>query len=260
MLLSTSKEIKDFNNIFVIGDIHGCFQQFAKMYEYLQTVLTTDDILLFLGDYIDRGSANSKTLDLLCDIQQQRPTTIFLKGNHEDMFLDFIGLGGQYGSMSIYNGSHKLFKEYKLDRYIKTNAFTGESYIVDISKPNLIKKIPEKHLTFLKNLTLSAESEKLLFVHAGIDPAKNLKTQTTENLLWIREDFTNWISKWHISKTIIHGHTICEEPIFDLPYRINIDTGCFKNGILTCLQIKDETLLERSSIIQVNKKLEVINK
>lgn len=245
MFLQTSKKI-DADRVFVIGDIHGCFEHLQFMYAFLSNEIkvTDKDVILFLGDYIDRGPKQVSTLDFLCKIKEERPNTIFLKGNHEDMFLDFIGLSGQYGNMSCYNGSFKLFEEYGLAEFIHSN-YDGESRWVDITKEEVRQRIPKHHLDFILNLDMSAETDNVIFVHAGINPYRDAENQTNEDLLWIREDFTNWIERRPIDKLIIHGHTIVKNgPVYDLPYYINIDTGCFKNGILSCLQVNPTNLKE----------------
>ena len=78
---------------FVVGDIHGCATELERLLRRLE--LGPSDRIVFLGDYIDRGSDTRSVVDLLLELKtNRRCQSTFLKGNHEDMFLDFLGYGG----------------------------------------------------------------------------------------------------------------------------------------------------------------------
>ena len=99
-------------------------------------------------------------------------------------------------------------------------------------RDELIKTIPKDHLQFFNNLSLSYQYNDYFFVHAGIDPDIALNKQDKQVMIWTREitypkDF---------KKIIVHGHTPHTE-IENLPNRINLDTGAFYSGILSCLLI-----------------------
>jgi serine/threonine protein phosphatase 1 len=73
--------------------------------------------------------------------------------------------------------------------------------------------------------------------HAGVRPGVLLERQSPEDLLWIRDDFLN--STMDFGKIVVHGHTPTVEPEV-LPNRINIDTGAFATGRLTCIVLEGE--------------------
>ena len=95
---------------YVVGDIHGCPDELACLLEALP--LEPADRLVFLGDYIDRGPDSKGVISYLIEWQRKgKQEIVFLKGNHEDMFLSYLGLAGRYGEMFLFNGGGRI------DRY-----------------------------------------------------------------------------------------------------------------------------------------------
>jgi serine/threonine protein phosphatase 1 len=88
-------------------------------------------------------------------------------------------------------------------------------------------------------LRTSFASGDFFFAHAGVRPGVELSRQKQNDLLWIREEFLS--STDDFGKIIVHGHTPNQE-IEVGPNRINIDTGAFATGRLTCLVIEEGSL------------------
>ena len=148
-------------------------------------------------------------------------------GNHEQVLLQFL----HTGDPSIAND---WFKFGGLSTLISYDVeIKGIPTLKDIKRIHydLATKIPNKHLNFYQNLKLSYESGDYYFVHAGIKPKTKLEKQRPEDMIWIREEFTN--SNLFHGKVIVHGHTVTPEPEL-LSNRIGIDTGAYSTGILTC--------------------------
>src|ERR1043166_9018992 len=95
---------------FVIGDIHGCVDELNWLLDALSP--TEADAIVFLGDYIDRGPASKAVIDRLLRLRREGPGCVFLKGNHEDMFLAFLGLQGHYGEAFLLNGGETTLQSY----------------------------------------------------------------------------------------------------------------------------------------------------
>jgi serine/threonine protein phosphatase 1 len=96
--------------------------------------------------------------------------------------------------------------------------------------------VPEEHLKFLAALKTSMTVGRYFLCHAGVRPGIPLERQSDEDLLWIRDEFLN--SKADFGKIIVHGHTPTER-VEVLPNRINIDTGAFATGRLTCVVLEN---------------------
>jgi serine/threonine protein phosphatase 1 len=110
---------------------------------------------------------------------------------------------------------------------------TGKGF--DQASSALRQALPEEHSKFLKNLKLSLTIGRYFLCHAGVRPGIPLESQRAEDLLWIRDEFLS--SNANFGKIIIHGHTPTQSPEVLLT-RINIDTGAFATGRLTCLVIE----------------------
>jgi len=96
--------------------------------------------------------------------------------------------------------------------------------------------VPQDHVDFLRRCVLSHAAGDYVFVHAGVRPGRPLEQQDRRDLLWIRDEFLR-VPGALPGKVVVHGHTICDAPQ-DLGHRIDIDTGAFVSGRLTCLVLR----------------------
>ena len=189
-------------SIIAIGDIHGCARTLDTL---LQTLAPTpEETLLFVGDYIDRGPDSKGVIDRLIQLKKEHPC-IFLRGNHEDLLLRYLD-HGEFDLWAI-NGGMSTLASYGL--FEKGQA------------------LPEKHVRFVRDTVLYHETEKHLFVHAGIRPHLSVGENLMENdpavFLWERSHLKAEQTLWE--KTVVCGHTPVSQPV-SLPHLINIDTGC----------------------------------
>ncbi len=216
--------------VYVLGDIHGCVAETEAMLNYLVSseALTKEDLVLFLGDYIDRGAESNQVLDLLIGFKKSWPLTRFLKGNHEDMMLDFLGFGGKLGSAYLYNGGLETIQSYGLSVFAPADE--------------MIAAIPDSHLEFLKALDSILVVGNFICVHAGLDPMVGLDDQVDSNILWIREEFIG--VEHDFGKTIIFGHTPHKDILRHLPYKIGLDTGLVFGHKLSCLELTSGAVFE----------------
>ncbi|MGL4209583.1 MAG: metallophosphoesterase family protein [Candidatus Adiutrix sp.] len=195
--------------ILAIGDIHGCHEKLEKMLNTLSWNPNNGDLLVFLGDYIDRGPHSYEVISTLTALIAQHPKNVLpLMGNHEKMFLDFISglrIPHAYGD-GVAN---------------TVRSFAARDHALTTG-----------HLRFLRNLHLYHETSDYIFVHAGLRPGVSISQQTPEDMLWIRDEFLN--SDYDFGKTVVFGHTPFQEP-FVSRNRIGIDTGAVFGGALTAV-------------------------
>jgi serine/threonine protein phosphatase 1 len=213
--------------LFAIGDVHGC----ARELELLLGALTLkpNDVLLYVGDYIDRGPDSRAVIDLVLACRRETAAqTVCLKGNHEDMALAHLGRPGHWGEAWMRNGGNVALESYGIDP--------------ELPGAEVAERLPPSHLAFLEELASHHRWRDYLFVHAGIRPEVRWEEQRPEDLLWIREEFLD--HPHGLDETVIFGHTPHRRVVVDLPYKIGIDTGCIYGGALTCLELPAGTLYQ----------------
>ncbi len=209
------------NRIFVVGDIHGCIDKAQKLLSKIP-IRWDRDMLVFLGDYVDRGPDPAGVVQLMIELGSEHPgRVVCLKGNHEVMFLDYLK-GGPLSSAFVNFGGMDTLKSY------------GISANSDVQERTHL--IPFSHFQFIQSLPISFETQKFFMVHAGVKPGIPLHKQKEEDMLWIRHEFIK--SEYDWGKRIIFGHTPFDSP-FIMPNKIGIDTGAVYGGRLTCLVIPD---------------------
>lgn len=243
------------SDYFVIGDIHGCFDELLEVLRDWKDGQT----LICLGDYMDRGKKSFQVVSLLSRLNELYPhDTIFLRGNHDQMYLDNI----------------KVLDPSTVDFWFKNNG--GKNTIKSFpitnknqSMYNKLKAIKDEFpfvKEFLNTTRLFYETDDYIFVHAGIKPTKDWKKDTEEDdYMWIREEFH--FSPNETGKKIVFGHTYTfmidrvkfnretngmshseleryikdNAVIYDNHYQgyLGIDTGCCVGGVLTGLVLKN---------------------
>ena len=231
--------MRNYSQVFAVGDIHGCKELLNVIHNKIIEASKNKEgekLLIYLGDYIDREPDIKGTIQTLIDFQPENFTKVFLLGNHEQMLLDFMA--GKRNSLYIWlgNGGLETLESYGNDM----NSYIDHS--MELKDEELIRKqftrlLPFSHKNFFNQLILNYEWGNYFFVHAGINPNLPLDKQEKETMLWTREkSFFN--SKMTCSKIIVHGHTPVEK-IEKYPFRINLDTGSFYSGKLSCLKIEN---------------------
>ena len=216
--------------LFGIGDIHGCLDELVILVDYLKTEegLSPDDQVIFIGDYIDRGPDSKGVIDYLISFKKEFPETIFLKGNHEDMLLGFLGIGGCMGEVYILNGGDTCLQSYGIDSSKMPEEVTEE--------------MPKSHVDFFASLERYVVLPSYVFVHAGLNPLRDILSQVDEEIVWIRNDFIHNVHTFE--KTVVFGHTPYHEVFFDFPYKIGIDTGLVYGNKLTCVEFRSNTVYQ----------------
>lgn len=211
------------NKLYAIGDIHGCFDQFRELVEE-KIKAEPQDMIILLGDYIDRGYQVKEVVDYIIELQNKHFNIITLRGNHEQMMLEAMITGDM--SVWTWNGAETTLGSFGI---------------------LLPSELEEKYKIFFKNLLWYYEYNDYLFVHAGFND--NDPFNDKQAMVWTRRDvYSNVLLK---NKVIVHGHTPitvdrCVENAVSDNHVINIDTGAVYEeayfGILTAIELNSREL------------------
>jgi len=222
--------------IYVIGDIHGRADLLDMMIAKISTDIAARPVetclTVTVGDYIDRGLESRGVLDrLACN---PFPTNfIALMGNHEALLATFLQ-DPSSGVRWLRLGGSATLQSYGV-------SLRGRLSVRDYSRAAeaLSNAIPPQHFAFLASLRPSLTVGRYFLCHAGVRPGVPLSRQGEEDLLWIRDEFLD--STVDFGRIVVHGHTPTPDPEI-LPNRINVDTGAFMTGRLTCGVLEGESV------------------
>jgi serine/threonine protein phosphatase 1 len=222
--------------IYAVGDIHGRADLLAPLLLRIDAHLASRPaeraIHVFLGDYIDRGPASREVVDQLLRWGRTHEV-VFLKGNHEAYASDFLKNPDIIDEWRQYGGFETLLS-YGLAPSLSLDPAQRRKLAVSFHRA-----LPHSHRHFFGHLRLSFTCGDYFFVHAGIRPGIPFADQREEDLLWIRDEFLSY--EKILDKIVVHGHTPVPEVEVRLN-RINIDTGAYATGRLTCLLLEGEGL------------------
>jgi len=214
--------------IYAIGDVHG---EAARLSQLHTLILERHNLMhrgrelkiVHLGDYVDRGGDSAGVIDALMTLEQiSGVSCINLRGNHEAMMLSGLANATPVSRVNwLENGGDTTLASYHA---------RGE------------EEVPEQHLKWLKKLPLIhvETAHKLIFVHAGIDPAR-YPNEAEEIYMWTRStrffEVQGWDNPALDGWTVVHGHTPTADSFpedqVSTARRINIDTGAVFGGRLT---------------------------
>lgn len=229
--------VPDGTRVYAVGDVHGRLdlldRLLARMAEDCARGRPERVVVVFLGDYVDRGPNSRQVVERL--LHGAPPGTalsgaewVCLKGNHEDFMLRFADEAAA-GAAWCLNGGYETVRSYAGE------LPDGLAADMDALRMLLNRTLPPAHLRFLARLPLMHREGDYVFVHAGIRPGVALEDQEARDLLWIRDDFL--FDTTPAPFVVVHGHTPCPTPEIR-PHRIGIDTGAYYSGALTALVLE----------------------
>lgn len=229
--------------LFAIGDIHGHLAHFRALLEVLGLAIEQargdghEAHLVTIGDYIDRGPSALGVLEALTGIDRELGVPVHrLRGNHDQYLIDFL-----------------LAPEPDPDLYVTWLANGGDLTLAEMGaghdaqvgtnlgalRETVRASLPASVVTLLASLDTGWRCGDWLFVHAGIEPARPLDQQAEARWLSIREPFLSG-RDWRHDLTVVHGHTIRGPEV--MPHRVGIDSGAYRTGVLTAVEIVGERL------------------
>src|SRR5215470_3547755 len=230
---------------FVVGDIHGRCAQLLNLLDMLPRD-PENDTLVFLGDLIDRGADAPGCVDHILKMCRENPERVIcLRGNHEQMLMDFLE-GQSTIWLTPVTGGERTFEQYTHHR-----AHARSEADLEEMRRIFEESFPSEHLEFMQELPFYYEDEHAIYVHAGLDEGKHPSESSPMSLLWMRDmDFY----KNYRGKPCVFGHT--PTPLLPLRGRlgrhgiyisnsaIGLDTGYSHASPLSCLSLPDFSLYQ----------------
>ena len=218
--------------LYAIGDIHGCAATLDRLLERL--ALTPEDRVVFIGDYVDRGPDSPGVIERMLRMEDDGragngPSCVFLRGNHDQMMLDYV------------DGRPDAFELWRINGGMATLASYMQGGRLHV---------PEEHVAFLRRTILVYEQGGFVFVHAGLDSrksvAENLARRDPHVFLWTRAHLDADLSRWEVP--VVCGHTPQPEPL-NRPRLIDIDTGAVYHhlpgfGTLTAVRLPERQFVQ----------------
>ncbi|RUM66939.1 MAG: hypothetical protein DSZ06_02305 [Sulfurospirillum sp.] len=235
--LENQDELESKHKYLVIPDLHGTYSIYKKIEHYIKNHIDKDTIVIFLGDYFDRGEPgtvlekefkDAGSYLLVRDLinlkewaNSNQISMLFLKGNHEIFYEEYY-----------LNDNKEIRDEFKfLDATMSCFDYVFKHD----------RSFYEKFISFLSDLVPYYVDKKFkyLFVHAGVDPDnKNFKSQVSdETIFWIRDQFL--FSTKKLNFTVIFGHTPFSKPYMKSD-KIGLDSGVYSRDYFFMLNINNE--------------------
>ena len=224
------KNLFGYSRVLAVGDIHGMYEKLIKLMEKIQFD-PEEDLLVFLGDYIDRGPDSVRCLQYVYGLQHSSPDSVIcLLGNHEVMMSSYL--------MQKRGSYNTLIADYA-DSWLENGGFETLQQLNELETG-----IKNKLLQWVENLPVKYQYQEFFFCHAGVGPDVPLPAQTEFDMLWRRQQ---WWEQYKGAETIVVGHTLVQKvkkrarfakPLF-LPNNIIMcDTGAYMpGGKLTCVDV-----------------------
>ena len=219
--------------LIAIGDIHGELDHLVRLLERVKP--TAEDKVIFLGDYVDRGSKIPETVSFLINFKKEFPNTVFIRGNHEVMMMDGEKDDGVFLNLWLHNGGDSTMKQYaQTEGLFESHRF----FFMDTKT---------KHREF-------HEGTHYFFSHAGWDSYRSLESQWVKTdphyIIWEREHLSGLgrkLAEDNWEGVAVFGHTPLKFPL-NLPQMVGIDTGACFGNYLTAVVLGKERIFYTSEV------------
>ncbi|PID37179.1 MAG: serine/threonine protein phosphatase [Rhodobacterales bacterium] len=211
-------------HFYAVGDVHGCFDLYLALERFIAARLSeakAPGLLVLLGDVIDRGPQSAQVLAHLLEPAPAGLTRVLLRGNHEQMMLDFMA-APRAAREWLDHGGIETLQSY--------GATVGAGRLGEVAK----RVIPATHLAFLRQTPLCLTAGHWLLAHAGVDPDKSLEAQEADDFLW--SDPRDLDHRPMPGYCVVHGHKPEETPTV-AAHRIGLDTGAKATGRLSAVRL-----------------------
>lgn len=222
------------DRIYAIGDIHGRLD----LFEQIMTIIRADNAarpaanvrIVLLGDLIDRGPASAELISRARAFGRYSSRFITLKGNHEAAMVDAARGDRTALKFWLQHGGDATLASWGMPNDL-IDFGPSEALVAAIGE-----HVPHDAIDWMAKLPLTFRRGNCLFVHAGIRPGVKLSRQSSDDMLWIRDDFLG--TKVQSDLVVVHGHSVSAEAPVLQHGRIGIDTGAYRTGKLTAVGIE----------------------
>jgi serine/threonine protein phosphatase 1 len=225
--------------VYAIGDVHGRYDLLKALLAQIVgdcrvRAAEQRPMLVFCGDYIDRGSQSAEVVEALLWLRG-RPEfeTRLLKGNHEQGMLQFLATP-EAGRGWLRFGGDATLASYG----VRPPRQDDDDAALVQARDALEIRLPPEHRALMEGLELMVVVGGYAFVHAGVRPGVPLAEQAEGDLLWIRDEFLN--ASGPFEKVIVHGHSWSGASPQMRGHRIGIDTGAYETGVLTAVRLEGD--------------------
>jgi len=218
--------------VYAVGDIHGRLDLLKQLWSQIEADAADaalHKIVLFVGDYVDRGPDSKGVIEFLINARIKGGVVLCLRGNHDQSVLDFMADATFYRNWKTFGAPETL-----MSYGVRPPLFDKDEEL-ERARKELVEKCPASHVKFLTSLPYSHAIGGYFFAHAGAKPGVPLDEQEPKDLLWIRDEFLGHRSGF--DKVVVHGHTPEEAPK-RRAHRIGIDSGAYATGCLTAVVLE----------------------
>jgi calcineurin-like phosphoesterase family protein len=236
-----------------IGDVHGNLAALLDLLGQLEREVHRGDVVVFLGDYIDRGPDSRGCIDRILAFREETPAEVVcLRGNHEDWFLrtkaDYtrhswlLGMEGLDTIRSYSPEAARTLRDALSEASL--HLYTGRCVL---PYEVFFDAVPSSHKEFFDRLTLSFRNEDCICTHAGLDPrVPDFADQTAESLIWGDVRFPE---NYHGEEAVVYGHR--NDAIPDARgwplLRVGLNTigiDTIGYGVLTAIRMPDRRVFQ----------------
>ena len=218
---------------YAVGDIHGRLDLLEQMLAKIEADIAqrppSRNLVIFLGDLIDRGPESAGVVERLRSWAPSDARAIFLCGNHEEVLLRVLAGEATILADWLRFGGAECLASYGLSPALLKQQPEEEALAA------IRAAIPAEHQAFVADFADTFRFGDYLFVHAGIRPGIAITAQSRDDLRWIREQFLDDPTDHGL--VVVHGHTISAN-VEERPNRIGVDTGAYRTGRLTAIAIE----------------------
>ena len=222
--------------IYAIGDVHGRADLLKSVVSRLVQDLADHPVrmpmIVFVGDYLDRGPDSAGVIDIILALRR-RVATVCLCGNHELYALRFLQTPAT-GQAWFELGGRQTLTSYGV-----SPPWQLDPAGLEAASQAFAEALPDEHFYFLTTLGLTFSLGGYLFAHGGIAPDRPVAEQNQSIVTMIRDSGPDPLSEKGV--VLVHGHTPTKAVVLDRN-RLNIDTGAYATGRLSCLVIEEDRL------------------